>query len=229
MKPQNAHSRLVDKLGRLIARQKIGQDGLLPREDDLVEQFAVSRTVVREATKTLQALGIVITRPRIGSKIQPISRWRLLDPQVMEWLNSSSLTPELVRDLLDLRSMIEPSAARLAAERAKKEHREELEKAIRAMETAKSLADHRRADFAFHEAILLGSENALLLQLRPALHAVLEGTFRISMYNDRRIRDSVAVHKAVAEAILGRKPDKAQAAMIKLLDFARADIENATA
>lgn len=225
-KPPNTHSRLVDTLGRLIAGGKIGEGGVLPREDDLVTQFAVSRTVVREATKTLQALGLVITRPRIGSKIQPVSRWRLLDPQVMDWLNSSVLTPELVRDLLDLRAMIEPAAAALAAERATPEQREALVKALDAMATSKSMTSHRRADFAFHEAILMGADNTLLLQLRPALHAVLEGSFRLSMHNQARIRASVAVHRIVAEAILARDAAAARIAMNNLLAFARADIEH---
>lgn len=221
----NTHYRLVEKLGRLIASGSIGHDGILPREDDLVVQFGVSRTVVREATKTLQALGLVITKPRVGSRIRPVSQWRLLDPQVMDWLSRAALSPELVRDLLDLRSMIEPAAAALAAERATPEQRETLMDALAEMKSAKTRLEHREADFAFHEAILEASGNALLLQLRPALHAVLEGSFRLSMHTRERVRASVAVHEAVAEAILRREPDEARKAMVDLLQVARRDIE----
>jgi len=225
LRNKNTHTRLVDKLGRMIANRKIGQDGLLPREDDLVSQFSVSRTIVREATKTLQALGLVITRPRIGSRIQPISSWRLLDPQVMDWVSSSDLTPDLVRDLLDLRAMIEPSAAELAAERATATQRAAIVDALEAMSSSISAEAHRNADFAFHESILRASGNTFLVQLNPALRAILEGSFRLSMHDRDRIRASVEVHRRVADAIVRGKSAAARSAMMKLLLVAREDIE----
>lgn len=209
----------------MIATRAIGRDGLLPREDDLVARFGKSRTIVREATKTLQALGIVVTRPRIGSKIQPLLCWRLLDPQVMDWITDAKLTAELARDLLELRSMIEPAAAALAAKRASPEQRATLAKAVAAMGAASSFASHLRADFAFHEAILDASGNAFLLQLKPALHAVLKGSFTLSMYSKTRMRASVAIHQTVAKAILERDVEGARLATIAMLDVARADIE----
>ncbi|SFJ77574.1 DNA-binding transcriptional regulator, FadR family [Bosea sp. OK403] len=228
IKLANTHARLVDTLGRMIANGEIGKDGLLPREDDLVEQFGLSRTVVREATKTLQALGLVVTRPRIGSRIQPVARWRLLDPQVMQWVTRSVLTPGFIRDLLDLRAMIEPSAAAFAAERATAEQRQEIAAALDAMSAASTKASHVRADFAFHEAILRASHNALLMQLAPALHAVLEGSFRLSMHDKARIRASISVHREVAEAIIAGDSAAAQQAMNGLLQVARRDIEQQT-
>jgi DNA-binding FadR family transcriptional regulator len=224
-KPDNIHSRLVNELGSKIASGAIGQDGLLPREDDLVAHFAISRTIVREATKTLQALGIVITRPRIGSRIQPIMKWRLLDPQVMDWLTDSELTPRFVRDLLDLRVMIEPAAAALAAERASDEQRVALSMALEGMAAANTTARHIQADFAFHDAIMEASGNALLLQLKPVLTALLKGSFRLSMHDRGRVRASVDIHKLVAEAILRGDAEGARKATNALLDSARADIE----
>jgi DNA-binding FadR family transcriptional regulator len=224
-KPDNIHSRLVDDLGRQIANGTIGQDGLLPREDDLVETFAISRTIVREATKTLQALGIVITRPRIGSRIQPITQWRLLDPQVMDWLTDSNLTQNFVRDLLDLRMMIEPAAAALAAERATEAQSKALVQALNGMAAANTTAEHVQADFAFHDAIMEASENMLLMQLKPALTALLKGSFRLSMHDRDAIKASVALHKAVSDAILRRDAAGARAAAITILESARKDIE----
>jgi DNA-binding FadR family transcriptional regulator len=225
-KPDNIHSRLVDELGRQIATGAIGQDGLLPREDDLVAQFSISRTIVREATKTLQALGLVITRPRIGSRIQPMSHWRILDPQVMGWLTDSVLSETFVRDLLDLRMMIEPAAAALAAERATDAQRIALSKALDGMASAKTTAQHVQADFAFHDAIMQASGNTLLLQLKPALTALLKGSFQLSMHDRGRVRDSVKLHKAVADAILARDATGARDAAKAILDSARIDIED---
>jgi DNA-binding FadR family transcriptional regulator len=224
-KPDNIHSRLVDELGRQIASGTIGQDGLLPREDDLVAHFSISRTIVREATKTLQALGIVITRPRIGSRIQPVTHWRMLDPQVMGWLTDSVLTSHFVRDLLDLRAMIEPAAAALAAQRATDAQRASLTRALDAMASANTTAKHVQADFAFHDAVLEASGNTLLLQLKPALTALLKGSFRLSMHDREQVKASVKLHKTVAEAILRGDAAGARVATNALLDSARADIE----
>jgi DNA-binding FadR family transcriptional regulator len=222
----NVHSRLVEKLGRLIAKGKWATQGHLPREDDLVIEFAVSRTIVREATKTLQALGLVITRPRSGSRIQPISNWRLLDAQVMAWIATGKISPKMVKDLLDLRAMIEPTAAAYAAERANDAQCADIALALRDMAKAKTFADHKHADFRFHEAIIVASDNMFFMQLKPALHAVLEGSFKISMHDPQRLKASVRVHEKVYQAILNHEPEAARLSMLELLGVARADIEH---
>jgi DNA-binding FadR family transcriptional regulator len=222
----NTHSRLVETLGRLIAKGKWASQGHLPREDDLVTEFTVSRTIVREATKTLQALGLVITRPRTGSRIQPVTHWRLLDKQVMGWITAGEIAPAMIRDLLDLRSMIEPAAAAYAADRANEARSQNIAQALKDMASAKNQAAHKRADFKFHEAILEASDNMFFLQLKPALHAVLEGSFKISMYDRQRVKDSIRVHEKVYEAIVARNPEAARLAMLELLGVARNDIEH---
>ena len=222
----NVHSRLVEKLGRLIAKGKWATQGHLPREDDLVIEFAVSRTIVREATKTLQALGLVITRPRSGSRIQPISNWRLLDAQVMAWIATGKISPKMVKDLLDLRAMIEPTAAAYAAERANDAQCADIALALRDMAKAKTFADHKHADFRFHEAIIVASDNMFFMHLKPALHAVLEGSFKISMHDPQRLKASVRVHEKVYQAILNPEPEAARLSMLELLGVARADIEH---
>ena len=181
---------------------------------------------MREATKTLQALGLVITRPRSGSRIQPISNWRLLDAQVMAWIAAGQISPKMVRDLLDLRAMIEPTAAAYAAERANDAQCADIAQALKDMAKAKSLADHKRADFKFHEAIIDASDNMFFMQLKPALHAVLEGSFKISMHDPKRLKASVRVHEKVYQAILNHQPDAARLSMLELLGVARADIEH---
>ena len=225
-KTDNTHTRLVEKLGRLIAKGKWAAQGHLPREDDLVLQFSVSRTTVREATKTLQALGLVITRPRSGSRIQPLSNWRLLDKQVMSWIAAGEISNGMIRDLLDLRAMIEPTAAAYAADRANEAQRAGIALALKDMADAKKLADHKRADFRFHEAILEASDNIFFMQLKPALHAVLEGSFKISMHDPQRLKDSVRVHEKVYNAILSRNAEAARLSMLELLAVARTDIEH---
>ncbi len=80
----NFHAYVVEGLACRILRGDVQPHASLPREDELTQEFGVSRTVVREATKTLQAMGLVVTGPRTGTRVQPMHRWRLFDPQVMD-------------------------------------------------------------------------------------------------------------------------------------------------
>jgi DNA-binding FadR family transcriptional regulator len=223
-RPSSLHEHLVDHIGRLVVSGEIGLAGVLPREDELATRFAVSRTVIREVTKTLQALGLITTGPRVGSRVQPMTSWRLLDPQVMDWLTDADMASGFERDLLELRGMIEPAAAAFAAERGSPEQLSTVMQALDEMSGATTKSQHESADFRFHEAILIASGNMLLIQLKPVLHAVLKASFRLSMHDHARAQASVAIHRHVAQAILERQPEEARQAMIGLLRIAQADI-----
>ena len=82
------------------------------------EQLGVSRTVIREAIKTLVAKGMLEVGPKVGTRVLPVRRWNLFDPQVVGWLSRNGLPENFVDDLLDLRRTIEPMAVRWACERA---------------------------------------------------------------------------------------------------------------
>jgi len=226
VRPSNFHTHIVDRLGRMIVGGELGGDGTLPREDELVERFGVSRTVIREVTKTLQALGLITTGPRVGSRIQPLASWRLLDPQVMDWITDADMASGLERDLLELRSMIEPAAAAFAAERGSEAQLAEIASTLEEMAAAPAKADHEAADLRFHEAILDASGNMLLVQLKPILRAVLKASFRLSMHDHERAQASVTIHRHVANAIGARDAERARATMIALLKIAQADIDN---
>lgn len=223
-RPSTLHDSIVDDLGRKLAGGWIVAGCSLPREDELAQAYGVSRTVVREVARTLQALGLVVTGPRIGSRVQPLKQWRLLDPRVMNWIVEADLAGRLTRDLLELRSMIEPTAAALAAERASAADIAGIRAAVAAMAAATDKAAHLDADFQFHERVLEASGNMLLTQLEPVLHAVLHASFRLSMEDEDRARASVAIHGEVAEAIAAHRPDAARAAMQSLIRVAERDI-----
>ena len=226
-RPSNFHAHLVDRLGREIVSGQIGLDGTLPREDELCARYGVSRTVIREATKTLQALGLIVTGPRVGSRVQPVSTWRLLDPQVMGWMTDADMASGFQRDLLELRGMIEPTAAGLAAERGTDEQIAEITAAMAAMTAAGDKPAHQTADYRFHEAILEASGNLLLIQLRPILQAVLKASFGLSMHDLERAKASLAIHRVVTDAIVARDPERARRTMAELIAVARSDMENA--
>lgn len=225
-RPSSLHEILVDRIGRMVIAGSFGSSGTLPREDELAETFSVSRTVIREVTKTLRALGLVTTGPRVGSRIQPIANWRLLDPQVMDWITDADMANGFERDLLEIRSMVEPAAAAFAAERGSACQIDAITAALAAMANSPDKPSHEAADLRFHEAILEASGNLLLVQLKPILHAVLKASFRLSMHDHARGRASVVTHKRVADAIAARAPEDARRTMAELLAMARADIED---
>jgi DNA-binding FadR family transcriptional regulator len=115
---KNVHGGTVDWLGVEIVsgRYPVGQ--AIPNEVALGEALGVSRTVVRESVKSLAAKGLVVTSQKVGSKVQPSDAWNWFDPDVILWQSRVGLTADFLRDLQDLRRLVEPAAVKLAAERA---------------------------------------------------------------------------------------------------------------
>ena len=87
-------------------------------EPVLCESLGVSRTVVREAVKSLVAKGLLVTGPKLGTRVLPEEHWNWFDPDVVAWQSKAGLTREFLRDLQELRRVVEPAAVRLAADRA---------------------------------------------------------------------------------------------------------------
>ena len=114
--------RLADQVADALAAEvrsgRLSEGDRLPTESALAEQFGVSRTVVREAVKSLVAKGLLTTGPKVGTKVQPAEQWNWFDPDVVAWQSQAGLTREFLRDLQELRRVVEPAAVRIAAERA---------------------------------------------------------------------------------------------------------------
>src|SRR5258707_6472034 len=115
---RGAHGRLVHAIGQKILSGQLRPGEPLPRESELIAQFQVSRTAIREATRVLAAKGLIESRQKAGTKVRPRTQWNLLDPDILAWQSTDGLTRQVVDDLVELRQVIEPTAARLAASRA---------------------------------------------------------------------------------------------------------------
>ena len=124
------HGEFVHRIGVQILRGDLQPGDALPGEDELSGEYAVSRTVLREAVKVLAAKGLVEARPKTGTRVRPRSKWNLLDPDVLAWRFEASPDGDFFRNIVELRRIVEPEAARLAAERATDEEIAELEGAF---------------------------------------------------------------------------------------------------
>lgn len=149
------HGEVVHRIGLQILRGELQPGDALPTEDELSGQLAISRTVLRESVKVLAAKGLVEARPKTGTRVRARSDWNLLDPDVLAWRFEASPDGAFFRNIVELRRIVEPEAARLAAERAADTEIAELEAAFREMEAAVDDPDaYLEPDLRFHELIL---------------------------------------------------------------------------
>lgn len=223
---KNAHGHTVDLLGEAIISGRYGEGAIIPPEPILGEELGVSRTVVREAIKALAAKGLIVTGPKVGSRVLPQDVWNWFDPDVIAWQASAGLTPEFLRDLQDLRRVVEPAAVRLAAERASDADIAELEAAYAGMKLAiEKGGDYVTSDLRFHHGLLRAARNRMLTQMSKALNALLRTSFEISTARSNGPALSLPMHRAVLDAVKAHDPAKAERAILKLIDGARSDIE----
>ncbi len=228
----------VTQLGTRIVSGEWSVGSVVTREADLVEELGVSRSVVREAFRILGAKGMIRSRTSDGTRVTPRSSWRLLDPDVMDWRIRAGGTEDLLRDLLKVRLVLEPSLAYHATENAIDEHRERIHEAWKAKQASVDAPDlsneERRAlfietDLKFHRAFLSAADSELLDQLysviEAALGLLLDLQMRARGYTSQMIgmEESDALHATLYEAFSRGDADAAEGAMRTLIQAAIKD------
>lgn len=207
---------MLDALGRMIVTGGY-EDRVFPTEAELAKQHGVSRSVTREAVKMLTAKGLLSARPRQGTMVQPDSSWNLFDTDVLRWLLERKFSLDLLRHFTELRIAIEPEAAALAARTADRQGIALIEEGFARMVAAERGADDTlQADIAFHIAILRASGNPFYAQFRELVATALQTSIRFT----NRIKGhsaSLPAHKAVLDGIRAHDPDRARAAMQRII------------
>jgi GntR family transcriptional regulator, galactonate operon transcriptional repressor len=216
---RNLFGHVVEELGIRIVRGDLGPDEPFPKEADLEREYGVSRSVIREAVKTLAAKGLLESKTRTGIRVLPAMHWNLLDAEVLSWRYNTMQPVQFFAELFEIRLMIEPEAAALAAMRATGDELEEIETAFQAMvEASQANTPGIEADLRFHRGILAAGRNPLLLQMGNLIGVGLLISHRFS-------RESFAMflplHRDVMEAIKAVDPDGARASMQRLLNETR--------
>jgi GntR family galactonate operon transcriptional repressor len=217
---------VLETLGREIAQEIIPAGAILPPESDLEARFGVGRGVVREAIKTLSGKGLISVQPRHGTRVLPRRDWSLLDRDVLSWLiGRDEPDVELLLAIQEVRSIIEPAAAALAATRATKSDRQHIIAALRAMESSDSQASATAADKAFHLAILDATHNPVLQGFRGAIDTILSAVFVVAVDSvDGWFEDNLPNHAATARAIEEGNAKKARNAMEKVLGYTQSKL-----
>jgi len=210
---------------------------VLPREAELMDAFGVSRTVLREALRTLTSKGLVESRPRVGTRVRPRDAWNLLDADVLQWYARVAPPVAFALKLQEMREMIEPFAAGLAAgiaADAKDDATDDakgsaalaaLAYAHDAMVAARNVDEWVRADLRFHLAVLAACDNELLVPLGTLIERTLEGQLRLNAKRADVYNAALPAHTAVFDAIRRGNATRARRAMATLLEGTRERIE----
>ncbi len=223
---KNIHGGLVDLLGSAIVVGGYPVGSTLPPEAALCDEMGVSRTALREAVKSLIAKGLLVTGPGVGTRVLSEEQWNWFDPDVVGWTSKAGLSRDFLRDLLELRAIVEPAAVRLAARRATPEDIVELEAAYAGMRRSiDEGGDYVASDLRFHQGLLRASHNRMVVQMSKAIGALLRTSFDVSTTRPDAPALSLPLHRAVLDAVIKGMPEKAERAVKGLINGARDDIE----
>jgi DNA-binding FadR family transcriptional regulator len=216
------HRSVAQDIGARILNGEFAPGALLPNEAEWCAAFGVSRTAVREAIKMLMAKGLILSRPKIGSRVQPRASWNLLDRDVLSWYCAAANPTHFLVHMQQVREILEPETAALAATNRTEEQMAEIESAFNAMAEAKTLSAWNQADVVFHQAILMAAGNELLVPLGLVIESALGSMFNYTASQRGDIGRTLPGHARILAAIRGRKPNAARLAVRQLLrDTAR--------
>lgn len=228
MTSTSLHTRVVDDLGRRIV------DGTLPIgtvvfADHLAVELGVGRSVLREALRVLQSLGLVAPVRRVGTTIRPESDWNVFDPQVIAWRLMTSSQGAQLRSLTELRSAVEPMAAELAAHHASAAAGSELlttAATMRSVGRSGDLDAFLELDIRFHALVLEASGNEMFAAMDGMIAAVLRGRTELGLMPSRPHEEALQLHVDVADAVQAGRPVRARDAMDLIMRRTIAEVEH---
>lgn len=213
------HSELAAGIGRRILDGTYPPGSLLPNEAEWGQMFGASRTAVREAIKTLNGKGLLVSRPKIGSRVEPRDRWNLLDRDVMAWHRMALDERTFLLSLQEIRRILEPGAAVLAAARRTPTQLAALEAALADMQSAAADSEAMvEADVRFHLALLAAANNELLVPFGIVIEQALASMFAYTTSHAVHPEQMLPLHAEVVKAVAAKSPEAARKAVTALLD-----------
>ncbi len=220
------YEQIAEQIEKLILRGELRSGDRLPTERELAERFQASRTAVREAMKLLAQKGLVDMRPGRGTMV--------IDGTSQAMRHSLGLMMRLGQagssvNLVEVREILEPEIAALAAARATEEHIATMREAVEIMDASLDDADaFIAADNDFHRALAKGSGNALILALVDSIVDLLSEQRKQIFTVDGGPERGQFHHKAILKAIMQHDPEAAREAMRAHLRQVREDVAKAT-
>ncbi|MGE0119705.1 MAG: FadR/GntR family transcriptional regulator [Dongiaceae bacterium] len=214
---KSRHFAAAEEIGTRILRGDFAPGMLLPNEAEWCRRLRMSRSAVREAIKMLKAKGLLNSRPKVGTRVEPRERWNLLDRDVLAWYMATPDRDRFLRSVQEMRRIFEPEAAALAAAHRDAAQMAAISAACRDMGTAATFEARIEADVRFHLAILTAAGNEFLVPFGFLIESALTNVF---VYVTRRVgtlRHAQTLHEDIEKAIRRRRPDAARRAVRRLL------------
>lgn len=192
---RNFHTFVINEIGRSIVTGEFPIGSVLASDAVMMEQYGVSRTVLREALKTLEAKGLVEARPKVGTRVSPRSRWNFFDPQVLAWHFEAPVDGKFHESLFRTRAALEKPMVDLAARYRTAEHVRLLKYWCHQMDTAgDSIEQFGLACLEVHGIIAESSQDVLL----RSVIGVVELTLALALTRDKAMAG--ADYRAAAAA-----------------------------
>jgi len=220
------YEQIAEQIEKLILNGELRSGDRLPTERELAEQFQASRTAVREAMKTLAQKGLVDMRPGRGTiVIDGTSKAMRHSLGLMMRVGQAGSSTNLV----EVREILEPEIAALAAMRAGEEDITAMQESVLLMDASLDDADaYITADNNFHQALAKGTQNVLILALVDSIVYLLsEQRKQIFSVKGGPERGQIH-HKRILEAVMNHGPEAARTAMYAHLQQVREDVKAAT-
>ncbi len=223
---RNLHEKIANALGLAIIGGDHPPGSLLPTEVELCVRLSVSRSALREAFKLLSAKRLIQSRQKVGTVVRARADWNMLDPEVLAWHLQAAPTDSFVSGLFEVRKIVEPAAAALAAERRTPDSFAAIAQALADMMAAQDGSGNlAAADLRFHQAILDATGNHFLASFGHVIESSLESSFRLSWDGGKHTPDyALRQHHGVLEAIRDGRAADAHAIMTQLLRSAIEDV-----
>ena len=221
------HGTIAHRLGVQIVGGHYQPGDVLAKEVVASKRLKVSRTAYREAIRILAAKGLLESQPKAGTRVSARSHWQLLDSDVLQWVFMGKADDRLIQGLFELRMIVEPAAAALAATRRNKAQLAQMREALDRMETFGLEAEAGQvADCEFHSALLAATGNEVLASLASGITAAVRWT---TVYKARfkLVRDTTPLHVRVYEAINAGEAESARTIMAELVRISLEDTRRA--
>jgi len=218
---ERLYEQIVSQIESRIAAGHLKAGDRLPSEFELAQQFEVSRTAVREAVKILRQKGLVDILHGRGTFVTngtPVAM-----QQSLEMLKRFG-SEDGFMNLVEVREIMEPQIAELAAGRITDEYIQAMREAYETMESAGENADlFVEADLDFHLALAEATQNPLIPALMDTIIGLLRESRKQTALVEGGLKRGQSHHKEILEAIIKHDPKAARLAMKKHLEQVRAD------
>ncbi len=217
MRKRNLCGQMAHHLGIMILNGEIKPGEAIPPEEKLMAEMGVSRTVLREAIKLLEAKRLLASKPKIGTRVLDPEHWNFLDLDVLNWWVETDLDHTYLIHMVELRRAMEPQAARILAEHAGPEDLEALDEAIEKMrQSITSFEAWMEAEVFFHTLILRLPRNPLFNSMANVVQYLLKASLKVTNPCPDDNPASVPLHEDVVRAIHEHEPSRAEEAMLTL-------------